>query len=71
MKSVCFWTLVVLPITCLAGAGDLVQTFSFTNSEQIFQVPPSVTSLSVDLSGAQGGDSSTRTKGGLGPVYRT
>src|SRR3972149_5123328 len=41
------------------------QTFNYTGSQQTFTVPPCVTSLTIDVKGAQGGNNGTAS-GGLG-----
>lgn len=41
------------------------QTFNFTGGQQFFVVPPGVTSVSVDMAGAQG-QSSSYSQGGKG-----
>jgi len=46
------------------------QTFNYTGSGQSFVVPSDVYSLQVDISGAQGGNYSTITPGGLGGRVR-
>jgi Ig-like domain CHU_C associated/Secretion system C-terminal sorting domain len=47
------------------GSGSGTQTFNYTGAVQSFTVPPGVTSMTIDASGAQGGGSNGGA-GGLG-----
>ena len=62
MKKI--FTLLFL-FSALASQAQTTQTFNYTGSQQMFTVPPCVTSLTIDVKGAQGGNVGTAS-GGLG-----